>query len=100
MSKSIIQSEKRCFMTGRTDNLDKHHIFFGTADRKLSEKYGLWVWLCHDRHIHMSPHRTPHNDREVDLELKQVGQKAFEEEYPYLDFMSIFYKNYLGGEDD
>lgn len=48
----------------------------------------------------MSPHRTPHNDREVDLELKQLGQKAFEKEYPYLDFMSIFYKNYLGGKND
>lgn len=93
--KSIIQNEKKCLFTGSTVELDKHHIFFGNPDRKLSEKYGLWVWLRHDRHIEMSPYATPHNNRELDLELKKIGQMAFELQYPDLDFIEIFGKNYL-----
>lgn len=93
--KSIIQNTKECFFTGNCRNLDKHHIFFGNPGRKLSEKYGLWIWLEHERHIEMSPYRTPHNDINVDLELKKIGQLAFEVKYPEKDFKEIFGKNYL-----
>ena len=41
--KSIIQKEKRCFFCGSVRNLEKHHIFGGTKNRKWSEKYGLTV---------------------------------------------------------
>lgn len=44
--KSILQTEKRSYLSGDTRWLEKHHIF-GGANRKLSEKYGLWVWLTH-----------------------------------------------------
>lgn len=87
---SILQNEKICFLTGATDNLDEHHIFHGTADRALSEKYGLKVWLRHDRHIANSPYPTPHNNRELDLALKKVGKEAFEKNYPDLDFREVF----------
>ena len=43
--------ERECFLCGRNgadDPLDKHHIF-GGAYRKKSERYGLTVYLCHDR---------------------------------------------------
>lgn len=33
-------------------------------------------------------------------QLKKVGQKAFEKEYPTLNFLKIFHRNYLGDEDD
>mgnify|MGYP007101833209 CR=1 FL=1 len=39
MSKSIIQKNKECYITHSTYNLHKHHIFEGTANRQLSEKY-------------------------------------------------------------
>ena len=38
---SVLQSEKECFVCGTNLNLHSHHIFFGTANRKLSEKYGM-----------------------------------------------------------
>ena len=47
--KSILQTEKRSYLSGDTRWLEKHHIF-GGANRKLSEKYGLWVWLTHYEH--------------------------------------------------
>ena len=94
--KSIIQKEKKCFITKSTEGLDKHHIFFGNPDRQNSETYGLWVWLRHDMHIADSPHRTPHNDREVDLMLKKIGQRAFEKVHGSREaFMRIFGRNYL-----
>ena len=38
---SIVQSEKECYFTQRTDQLERHHIFYGAGRRKLSDKYGL-----------------------------------------------------------
>jgi hypothetical protein len=89
---SIIQDERECFFTGRTDALERHHIF-GGANRKLSEKYGLTVWLTHD--IHNEPPYGVHHNKGLRLHLQQIGQRAFEKRYPELDFMTIFGRNYL-----
>lgn len=93
--KSILQNEKRCFITGyKGAGLHKHHVF-GAYNRRLSEMYGLWVWLRWDYHIADSPHRTPHNDSEVDLMLKRTAQRKFEETHTRQEFMLIFGRNYL-----
>ena len=31
--------------------LQEHHIFGGTANRKISERYGIKVYLCLDHHL-------------------------------------------------
>lgn len=92
MAASIMQREKRCYISARTDWLEKHHIY-GGACRRLSEKYGLWVWLNH--HYHNEPPMGVHFDRETRLLLQQAGQREFERHYPELDFVAIFGKNYL-----
>ena len=92
--KSIIQERKECFVTGDVNGLHKHHIF-GAYNRSNSERYGLWIWLRWDFHIADSPHRTPHNDSEVDLLYKQIAQRKFEEKHGHDEFMRIFGKNYL-----
>lgn len=92
--KSIIQERKECFVTGDTNGLHKHHIF-GAYNRNNSEKYGLWIWLRWDYHIADSPHRTPHNDKEVDLLYKQIAQREFEIRYGHDEFMRIFGRNYI-----
>lgn len=91
--KSIIQSEKECYITKRTDCLEEHHIFYGRGRRKLSEKYGLKVYLNH--WAHNEPPFGVHYNQEMDLKLKQIGQRAFMARYPELDFMRIFGRNYL-----
>lgn len=95
--KSIIQDEKKCFITGFEGyGLQKHHIF-GAANRNLSEKYGLWVWLRWDRHLKSSPYDTPHNNEQLNRWLKRIGQRRFEEVHGTReDFRRIFGNNYLG----
>lgn len=92
--KSIIQTEKECFFTGETYDLHKHHIFFGNPGRKLSEKYGLTVYLV--PYWHTTGPQAVHNCRKTDLILKQAAQKAFERVHGTReDFMKIFGRNYL-----
>lgn len=89
---SIMQTDKVCFISGSTVALERHHIF-GAANRKNSEKYGLWVWLRHD--LHNEPPDGVHFNRENDLMLKRLAQEAFEKHYPELNFREIFGRNYL-----
>lgn len=91
--RSIVDNEQQCLVCGSTYNLHKHHIFFGSANRKLSEKYGCWCYLC-ARHHNMS-NEGVHFNKPLDTKLKQYTQKKFNEVYPDLDFMQIFGKNYL-----
>ena len=93
VAKSIMQTEKECYITKRTDNLERHHVFFGTGMRQLSEKYGLTVWLTHD--AHNEPPDGVHHCIAANRKLQQDGQRAFETLYPDLDFMKIFGRNYL-----
>ena len=90
--KSILQSEKRCYITGSTSDLERHHIF-GAANRDHSEEYGLTVWLRHDWH-NEPPYGVHHNKVLMDR-LHKEGQLAFERTYPELNFMEIFGRNYL-----
>ena len=94
MAKSILQSEKECWVTGSTMNLDKHHIYAG-ARRNKSERYGCWVWLRHD--VHMDLHER---NQALGYELKALAQKRFEELYGHEKFMEVFGKNYIMEDTD
>lgn len=93
MVKSIIQQgDPRCFFCGRTVDLERHHIMAGTANRPLSEKFGLWVWLCHN--CHTGTDGAQYN-RERNQGLKRLGQIAFEARHSREEWMEIFRKNYI-----
>lgn len=94
MSKSIITNSRSCFVCKTPFDLHKHHIFYGTSNRKLSEKYGCWVYLC-GKHHDMSDYGV-HNDRVLDIQLKQIAQRAWEQEHGTTeDFIKVFGRNYL-----
>ena len=80
-----------CYVCGRPAQ-HIHHIYFGTANRRLSTKYHLVIPICES--CHTGPHGV-HFNRELDLQLKRMGQVAFRREYPDKDFVAIFGRNYL-----
>ena len=100
--KSILQKDRDyCFICHRTTgmkyirtDLEEHHIIEGSR-RKLSEKYGLKVYLCPEHHQfgEDAVHRNPNQG--YDLMLKQMAQEVFKQKHPELDFIGIFGKSYL-----
>lgn len=99
MSESIIQKDKKkCFICGQNpcgDPLDKHHIF-GAALRSKSEKYGLTVYIHHNK-CHIFGERSVHRNAGINQRLQQIAQKKAMQHYNWSEeeFRAQFYKNYL-----
>lgn len=90
---SIIQLDTtKCFLCGRCEWLEEHHIF-GGYNRRKSEFYGLKVKLCH--WCHNEPPKGAHHNKETMQYLHEIGQRAFEAHYPEEDFMEVFGRNYI-----
>lgn len=96
--KSVIQTKKECYLCRvmlaeeNTRQLESHHIFGGSANRRKSEADGLKVWLCHEHHqgndgVHFNP---------VLMEfLKKRGQLKYEETHTREEFIKRYGRNYL-----
>lgn len=97
MADSILQTHKECYFCGFKADLECHHIFAGVANRKISEKYGLKVWLCHRHHTGVEGAQY---DKTRNLMLKQDAQAAFEKTHSHKEWMNLIRKNYLEGETD
>ena len=93
MAKLTMQDYKECWVCGVNACLEKHHIFFGTGNRKISDRYGLTVWLCSCHH--RGSKEGVHFVRTLDLKLKKAGQRMFEQVYSREIFMQKFGRNYL-----
>jgi len=85
---------RECFLCGSTQWIEAHHVF-GGANRKLSERYGYIVDLCH--FCHNENPSGVHFNRENDLKLKRIFEQKFLDDYnaTIKDFIAIFGKNYL-----
>lgn len=74
-----------CYICGMQCHTESHHIFHGTANRKIAEKEGLKVWLCHE--CHRNGRHAVHRCRATDLSLQKDAQAVWEakyiESYPY-----------------
>lgn len=93
--KSILQNEKVCYITGSTQNLHEHHVFFGSGKRKLSEKYGLKIWLRADWH-NMADYGV-HFDKALDNKIKAEAQRKAMEHYNWTedDFIKRIGRSYI-----
>lgn len=89
---SILQDEKKCYVTGDTRNLHKHHIY-GGPNRQISEKNGFFIWLKPELH-NMSSHGI-HFNKDWDLEMKRKCQRKYEETHTREEFMALIGRNYL-----
>lgn len=93
--KSIISNERKCLICGREYGLHKHHIFYGTANRKKSEEDGCFCWLC-AKHHNMSNYGV-HSEKKLDIALKQHAQRLWQEHYNKTkeDFIARYGRSYL-----
>lgn len=102
MSKSIMHNKKdgTCYLCmllhndySRKTNLEEHHVMEGTANRRLSEHYGLKVYL--DPEHHRLSRESPHQAKKISDLLHVEAQKAFEKKYGHEKWMQVFGRNYI-----
>lgn len=91
--KSILQQERECYYCKTTNNLEEHHCLYGTANRRIAERFGLKVFLCSEHH--RGKNGVHGGNKYLDIKLKQLAQSKFEENHDREDFIKIFGKNYL-----
>lgn len=101
MSKSILhnKADGTCYLCmrlngdySRRTNLEEHHVM-GGSNRKLSEHYGLKVYLCIPHH--REGPAAVHNNIDNQRYLQQEAQKAFEKKYSYEKWMEVFGRNFI-----
>jgi hypothetical protein len=90
--KSIMQSERACYLCGRITDLELHHVFGGVANRKISTRLGLTCYLCRTCHTGTGGAQY---DKEKNRRLKAEAQTAFERTHTRQEWMQIIGKNYL-----
>ena len=90
---SIMQDERRCYVTGHGGELAVHEIYHG-ANRQISKANGLWCFLKPEYH-NMSPRGVHTGNFELDLRLKQECQAKFEETHTRQEFIKLIGRNYL-----
>lgn len=90
---SIMQKDKKCYQTGRVDNLHCHHIYFN-ASRKVSDENGFWIWLTGEWH-NQDSRIDVHSNHELDLYFKRECQKVYEQTHSRDEFRALIFKSYL-----
>lgn len=87
----LVNDQEHCIVCGR-EYINRHHVFFGTANRQLADQDGYWVPLC-------QPHHTGRNgvhfDKSFDLSLKRTAQRRYEETHTREQFIERYGKSYL-----
>lgn len=106
--KSIMhdKNDRTCYLCMKLEDdystypyLEEHHVAYGKGNRKLSERYGLKVYLCHRHHNDQFSPVAVHNNPEIRQELCEDAQRAFMAKYPDKSFRAIFGMNYLDPEE-
>ena len=100
MKQSIVHdyydvSENVCFYCGKNRNagLEKHHIF-GAANRKLSDRDGLWVMLC--KECHTEGPMAAHKCKETQDDLHRMGRQAYLDTHTEQEFLERYGRMYNG----
>lgn len=70
----ITNYDQCCLICGKPAT-DKHHLIFGTANRKLADQDGLIIPLCVEHHTGL---RSVHNQTELTVLSQIIGQLAYE----------------------
>ena len=99
MNGGMFFTKEHCYRyySKRLPGTVRHEIFFGTANRQKSIKYGLVVFIKPEDH-HTSEYGVHcKNGHEFDMYLKKMGQEKAMKEYAWTtsEFIEIFGKSYI-----
>ena len=88
----VVKDMQHCLICG-SPYIQIHHCFYGTANRKISDRLGLVVPLCQEHH---TGNNGVHFVKRLDLKIKRMGQRAYEDNFGAReDFIRLFGRNYL-----
>lgn len=91
-AQSLLPTEEgRCYLCGRSGDTCRHEVFYGTANRANSKKYGTWVNIC--PRCHNEVHNDP--NRRLDAYLKINAQWWFEQAYSRDEFVKVYGRSWL-----
>ena len=88
---SILDNLDYCYFCGKPAECI-HEVYFG-KNRQASIKNGFCVGLCNYHH-NMSDYSV-HFNKQLNKELRQVYQRAFEKMFSREEFMALIGENYL-----
>lgn len=74
-----IMLQSNLYKTKRENGLDRHEVYFGTANRKLSIEDGLVVFL--PKKLHNMSNKGVHFNKKFDNKLKKIAKKAWMDYY-------------------
>src|SRR5574344_719593 len=74
-----IMPKNKLYSTRRFEGLDRHEVYFGTANRRLSIEDGLVVFL--EPKMHNMSNKGAHFNKKFNDKLKRIAQKAWMEYY-------------------
>lgn len=90
--KSVLTDKRVCAVCG-SPYIEMHHVFFGFANRKISDKYGYIIPLCHEHHRGRD---GVHGNHKMDEYFKRIAQKHFEENIGTREeFRQLFGRSWL-----
>ncbi len=78
MESIITKYTKNCIICGRPTN-HMHHCIEGTANRQMSENFGLKIPLCPDHHN--LGNNSVHLQTEMNVMSHIIGQLAYERRF-------------------
>lgn len=108
MKSLMHKKDGTCYLCMKLENnyfeqrgLQEHHVVFGHygSGRRLSEKFGLKVYLCVRHHLADGGPDAAHRSRASRELLCKDAQRCFEKNYPELSFREIFGRNWLTDKD-
>ena len=95
---SIMQEKCECYICHApyTVGLDHHHAV-GGRNRKKSDEYALWIWLC--RKCHSELHDQGKHEKEIQADaekafIKDMRKKGYPEEICREEWLRQFGKHY------
>lgn len=91
-AESLLQTERECILC-KSPYVELHHVFYGTANRRLSDEDGCVVWLCRYHHTGQG---GVHRNKDLDNLIKWKMEKAWIDKFGTEDdFRKRYGKTFL-----